>query len=269
VLTDLSDIRNRIASKKSDESILQYRRLAQYHTPASLSLEQEISADFSATCVMLYLKNLDARTLIAFDQKVRAWLDRHLSPFAYQGGTGVSLTFAHLGQRNASTMVYSLGIALAAIAMIAGLILRSVNAIWIGLVCNIFPVIMVYSVWALAGGHISIGGAIVMGMILGIVVDDTIYLLAKYANARRCGDDDPVAGSLRQVGPALIITTITLCAGLTVGLLSDFGPILTMSGLSVAIILLALITDLLVLPSLLRLVDKQRSGYATSYGHSP
>ena len=105
-----------------------------------------------------------------------------------------------------------------------------------------------------------------MGMILGVVVDDTIYLLAKYASACRRGDDDPIAQSLRQVGPALMITTITLCVGLSVGWLSNFGPILTMSTLSVGIILLALITDLLILPSLLKHVHTLRPRHAASNG---
>ena len=47
------------------------------------------------------------------------------------------------------------------------------------------------------------------------------------------------------------MTTLTLASGLSLGLSSDFGPIWSMSVLSVAIIGTALVVDLLLLPALL------------------
>ena len=234
-------------------SLMRYQRIAEDNTPAALSLQHHVSEDYSAIHAVVYLKSIDARTMIAFDTRVRAWLDRNLTPFSYQGGAGANLTFAHLGQRNAASMIYSLSIALVAIALITGLILRSVKAAWIGVVCNVVPVLTVYALWALVDGNIALGGAVVLGMILGIIVDDTIYLLARYARVDRIQNDMAIPAILNQVGPALIITTMTLSTGLMIGLLSDFAPILAMSSLSVSIILAALATDLLVLPSLLQL----------------
>lgn len=251
-IADLPRIRQ-VVGVRDPSSLMRYRRIAEDNTPAALSLQHYVSEDYSALHAAVYLKNLDARTMIAFDNRVRAWLDRHFMPFSYQGGAGANLTFAHLGQRNAASMVYSLGISLVAIALIAGLILRSVRATWIGVVCNVVPVLAAYALWALVDGNIALGGAVVLGMILGIIVDDTIYLLARYQRLNQTQSDMVVPAVLNQVGPALIITTMTLSIGLLIGLLSDFAPILSMSSLSVSIILIALATDLLVLPALLQL----------------
>lgn len=90
-----------------------------------------------------------------------------------------------------------------------------------------------------------------MGMILGIIIDDTIYFLSAYRRGPQAGADDSVRYALQRVGPALITTTVTLVAGLSMGLLSDFGPIWSMSVLSVSIIAVALVVDLLLLPALL------------------
>ena len=90
-----------------------------------------------------------------------------------------------------------------------------------------------------------------MGMILGIVLDDTIYLLTTHRRGLQRDLDDPTAYALRRVAPALVVTTITLVSGLSLGLLSDFGPIRNMSLLSVMIIAAALVVDLLLLPALL------------------
>jgi uncharacterized protein len=251
-IADLPRIRH-VVGVRDPSSLMRYRRIAEDNTPAALSLQHHVSEDYSALHAAVYLKNLDARTMIAFDNRVRAWLDRHLTPFSYQGGAGANLTFAHLGQRNASSMVYSLGISLVAIALIAGLILRSAKAAWIGVVCNVVPVLAAYALWALVDGHIALGGAVVLGMILGVIVDDTIYLLARYRRLSQAQSDMVIPAMLDQVGPALIITTMTLSIGLMIGLLSDFAPILAMSSLSVSIILIALAADLLVLPALLQL----------------
>jgi hypothetical protein len=94
-----------------------------------------------------------------------------------------------------------------------------------------------------------------MGMILGVVLDDTIYLLATYRHAVRRKMVDAIQYAIRRVGPALIVTTVTLVCGLSLGLLSDFGPIWNMSALSVMIIGVALLVDLLLLPALLMTVN--------------
>jgi predicted RND superfamily exporter protein len=54
-----------------------------------------------------------------------------------------------------------------------------------------------------------------------------------------------------RIGPALVVTTVTLVSGLSLGLLSEFGPVWKMSALSVMIIGTALVVDLLLLPALL------------------
>ena len=250
-IADLPRLR-RVAGVRDPSSLMRYRRIAEDNMPAALSLQHHVSEDYSALHAAVYLKNLDARSMIAFDNRVRAWLGRHFMPFSYQGGAGANLTFAHLGQRNAASMIYSLGIALVAISLIAGLILRSVKAAWIGIVCNAVPVLAAYALWALVDGNIALGGAVVLGMILGVIVDDTIYLLARYRRLNQTQSDMVIPAVLNQVGPALIITTMTLSIGLLIGLLSDFAPIMAMSSLSVSIILVALATDLLVLPALLQ-----------------
>ena len=164
--------------------------------------------------------------------------------------------FAYLGEQNIRSMLTALIIALLGAALVLGLTLRSHRVAWIGLVCNILPVLLVYGIWAVADGHISIGAAVVMGMIVGIVLDDTIYLLTAHRRGR--DDESPASYALRRVGPALVVTTITLVAGLSFGLLSDFGPIWNMSLLSVLIIGTALVVDLLLLPALLNATEKQQ-----------
>ena len=254
-VTDFPQVYERLEGNDPGSVLDRYREFAQFHTPAGLGAEQYVDEDFSAVRIGVYLENLDSQALTEFDQRVQNWLDTHADAVSYTGGAGASLMFAYLGQRNAKGMIYSLGIALLVIGVATGLILRSAKVALIGLVCNVTPVLIVYAAWALLDGKIALGGAVVLGMILGIIVDDTIYLLTNYVRFARMDNADPVRNALTHVGPAIIITTLALTIGLSVGLLSDFSPILSMSTLSVGVIVCALVTDLIALPALLHLTD--------------
>ena len=76
-------------------------------------------------------------------------------------------------------------------AVVMARVFRSGRIGLIAVVCNGLPVLLVYSVWAVLDGHISLGAAVVMGMILGIVVDDTVYLLTAERRAAESGSERP------------------------------------------------------------------------------
>lgn len=252
-LTDIERFQKRLGDLTDGRPLERYRRLAQNYAPTDLGIEQLVDEDFSELAVHIYLAELDANAITDFNARANEWLKAHGPPYLFRGGGGSSLVFAHLGQRNARSMLYSLGAALVVISILCALVVRSWDGAWIGLACNTFPVLLVYAAWAVANGKISLGGAVVIGMIMGIVVDDSLYLLTKYARLKRSGNKQPALGAVTAVGPALVVTSVSLCVGLSTGLLSDFEPIVSMSVLSIGIIAAALGTDLLVLPALLAL----------------
>ncbi len=234
-----------------DELLAGSARLARQAGSADEQFRREVDAQFSASRILVYLPQESARELIEFDREFKAWFKANGGGLSLLGGAGPSLSFAHLGLRNARGMLISLSVALIAIALLTGLLLRSLRVAGVALICNLIPILLVYAVWAVTNGTISLGSAVVIGMIMGILVDDSIYLLCQYARGRDAGTANPAGGAVTTVGPALVITSITLCVGLSVGLLSNFQPIATMSGLSVAVIAIALIADILLLPILL------------------
>ncbi len=213
-------------------------------------LALDISRDYAAALVSVYLEPLDSAGIAAFDQRALAWARTGLPGYRVVSG-GPPLMFAHLGQQNIQGMLTALGSALLIAALLLGLVFRSLKVAWVAMLCNLLPILLVYSLWALFNGRISLGAAVVMGMILGIVLDDTVYFLSAHQRAAAARVADPVLEAIKRVGPAMIITTLTLVGGLSLGLLSQFGPIWSMSALSVGIIAAALLVDLLLLPALL------------------
>lgn len=211
---------------------------------------QLISEHYRATKIVLSLTDLTASELIAFEKDVSTWLETNLSAYQFYGGVGSDILFAKLGEQNAKSLFLSLSLALMLIAIIIGVVLRSVKAMFIAVMCNSLPIIIVFAAWSLVGGYISLGSAMVMGMVAGIIVDDTLHLLLKYRV--RANFADSIELIYQNVCPAIVVTSITLSLAFVVGLFSDFRPIYELSLLSCFIILVAMLTDLLVLPALMQ-----------------
>ena len=236
-----------------------YKALAKIHTPVGLGIQRLVDANYQRIAIHAYTDSLDAKAQIEFDNHVTTWFETRYPQFRISSG-GTSKVFAHLGQRNALSMIKALLIALGVISFICIFVIKNIHGVWIGFFCNLFPIVVVYAVWALIDGNISIGGAVVIGMILGIVVDDTLYLLAAFRSAKADNQSEPVRQAIAKVGPAILATSVTLILGLSAGLLSDFAPIKTMSGLSMAVIFVAVVTDLMVLSIILnKLSGRERN----------
>jgi len=144
------------------------------------------------------------------------------------------------------------------ISFILIIALRSLKIGLISVLPNLIPAAMGFGLWGLLVGEVGLGLSIVMGMTLGIVVDDTVHLLSKYLRARReKGFDAPdaVRYAFTSVGRALIVTTIVLVLGFSVLALSAFQLNSGMGLLTAIVIMMALIADFFFLPPLLIKLD--------------
>ena len=93
---------------------------------------------------------------------------------------------------------------------------------------------------------------------MGIAVDDTIHFLANYQLFKKNGDNtrEAIAKVFTNTVPALVTTTVVLVAAFGCFVFATFIPNQHF-GIFVAFILtVALVTDLLLLPALLMIVDR-------------
>ena len=208
--------------------------------------------------LQILLPKLDSQTLLASEQSINQWFNQanvHQDSSLALGltldlnldrVTSPDLTFATLVENNAKNMFFSLVFALFAISIIIGLVEKSVKIAMIACLCNSLPIALVYGLWSLIGGDITLGSALVMGMIMGIIVDDSLHLIHK----RRVANS--ISALLSLAGPAIVTSSIMILLGLSVGLVANFKPISDLSTLVLLSIVAALIADLLLLPLLLK-----------------
>jgi len=175
-------------------------------------------------------------------------------------GASTPIMFAHITERNIKSMIGGVVGALFLISLIILLSIRSVKLGLISLIPNLVPTAMGFGLWAVFDGQVGLGLSVVMGVTLGIVVDDTVHFMTKYVRAKRelnLNSEQAVNYAFHTVGVALTATTIVLCAGFLVLTLSPFAINAQMGLMSAITIALALIVDFLFLPPLLLKLEKK------------
>ncbi len=245
--------------KLPDDSALaaQYLLLYEMSLPYGLDLNNQITIDKSATRLTVTVKNLSTNEFLALEQRAQQWLQQH-APEMQAEGSGATMMFSHIGARNIRSMLTGTSIALVLISFILVFALRSVKIGVLSLVPNLVPIGMAFGLWGLAVAEVGLALSVVIGMALGIVVDDTVHFLSKYLRARRehqASSEEAVLYAFTTVGMALVITSVVLIAGFLVLTLSAF-LLNSQMGLATALaIAFALMADFLLLPTLLMKVD--------------
>lgn len=229
--------------------------------PFGLDLTDRINLDKSATLLRVSLSNITSNEMIALDQAAQDWLREHnLSPDA--SGTGQSMMFARIGIRNIQSMLIGTVLALVLISVCMIVITRSFKFGLISLLPNLAPAAIGFGLWGLFVGQVGLAISVVVGMTLGIVVDDSIHYILKYLKYRREEGHSPEKANrltIQHVGRAMVTTTIALVGGFGILAFSGFELNKGMGILSAVVIALALVFDLIVLPALLQVIDRDKS----------
>ena len=245
----------------------QYLLLYEMSLPYGLDLNNQIDVDKSATRMMVSIEDTTTREQREIEQRGREWLEANAPEYMVTHGSGLTMMWAYLSQRNINSMLLASFGALVLISFILIFALRSVKHGLISLAPNLAPAIMAFGLWGLLVGQVGLGLSVIASMTLGIVVDDTVHFLSKYLHARRELDMSAAAAvrhSFNTVGTAMWVTTVALVAGFLVLVFSGFKMNAEMGLVSAITISLALAMDFLFLPTLLIGIDarKERQQHA-------
>jgi predicted RND superfamily exporter protein len=244
---------------EQQDAAAQYLLMYEMSLPFGLDLNNQLDLDKQATKVAVALKNMGSTQMLAFEQKGRSWMAEHYPQYSMEAAS-TALMFAHIGERNMSSMIKSLPLAMLIISVLLVFSLRSWRLGAISLIPNLVPAILGFGLWKLWSGEINLGLSVVASMSLGIIVDDTVHFLSKYKNARDEGRDteQAIRYAFHSVGHAWFITTVVLVCGFSVLVLSNFRLNSDMGLLTGIIIVVALIIDFLFLPAFLLKFDRRK-----------
>jgi predicted RND superfamily exporter protein len=174
--------------------------------------------------------------------------------------TGKALVFLKGTKFLINNLVVSLSLAILLIAVFMAFMFRSLRMILISLIPNIFPLLITAGLMGYLGVPIKPSTILVFSIAFGISVDDTIHFLAKYRQeliANNWRIKESVYGALRETGVSMFYTSIVLFFGFLVFTVSSFGGTIALGGLVSITLLFAMVSNLILLPSLLLSLEKR------------
>ena len=173
--------------------------------------------------------------------------------------TGKALVFQKGTKYLVKNLAISLSLAIILISLFMAYMFRSARMIAVSLVPNILPLLITAGVMGYIGVPIKPSTILVFSIAFGISVDDTIHFLAKYRQelqANRWKIKPSVYGALKETGISMFYTSIVLFFGFSVFTISNFGGTVALGALVSATLLFAMLSNLLLLPSLLLSLER-------------
>ncbi len=189
------------------------------------------------------------------DENFKEWLTKAVEKdyldFLF---TGTSVVAAEGTQYLVKNLLTSLIIAIFIIALLMALLFQSWRMVLISLIPNFIPLIVTAGIMGFFSIPIKPSTILVFSIAFGISVDDTIHFLAKYRQELKIREYDIkscVLNALRETGLSMFYTSIVLFFGFSMFSLSQFGGTQALGLLVSLTLLVAMLTNLAVLPSLL------------------
>ncbi len=173
--------------------------------------------------------------------------------------TGKALVFQKGTHYLVNNLILSLSLAIFLIALFMAWMFRSFKMILISLIPNLLPLIITAGVMGFVGVPIKPSTILVFSIAFGISVDDTIHFLAKYRQeliAHNWKIKKSVYAALRESTVSMFYTSIVLFFGFSVFTISSFGGTVALGALVSITLLFAMLSNLLLLPTLLLSLER-------------
>jgi predicted RND superfamily exporter protein len=130
---------------------------------------------------------------------------------------------------------------------------RGISAGLLAMVPNIFPTFLMFGALGWFDRAVDIGSVMTASVALGIAVDGTFHYLASFRSELAMGHSSlrSVANAYQHCGNALLQTTLVCALGMVIYCFSSFLPARYFTYTFIALLILATVGDLILLPALL------------------
>lgn len=210
--------------------------------------------------VTVYMKDVKTDEMEQIQSKLQTQIDNIFPKDRFDVYlTGKALLFLKGTKYLVQNLLLSLGLAILLIALFMAYLFRSTKMILISLVPNLLPLIITGGLMGFLGIPIKPSTILIFSIAFGISVDDTIHFLAKYRQeliASRWAIKKSVYNALTETGVSMFYTSVVLFFGFSVFIISSYGGTKALGGLVSLTLLFAMLSNLILLPSLLLTLER-------------
>ena len=152
---------------------------------------------------------------------------------------------------------FSIGTTLLLVFLLISAVFKTFRAGVLIILGNAVPIITLFGLMGLLNIPLNVVTAIIATITFGIVVDDTIHLMMRYRYEHNnlFSKKRAILNSIEGEGRAVLLTTISLMIGYLTLATSQFIPVIEFALLSIFTIFIAVLSDLFVVPALLRRIE--------------
>lgn len=211
--------------------------------------------------VTAQMADIGTKEMQRINDDIRPKIDSIFNPEKYTVYlTGNSLVFLKGTNYLIKNLILSLALAIFIISILMSFLFMSFRMVFVSILPNFIPLLVTAGLMGYFGITIKPSTILVFSIAFGISVDDTIHYLAKYRQEiklRRWDLKGSVLTSLRESGMSMAYTSIILFFGFGIFSVSNFGGTVALGVLVSITLIVAMLSNLIILPSLLLSVEKQ------------
>ncbi|MGY5351446.1 efflux RND transporter permease subunit [Wenyingzhuangia sp. IMCC45533] len=213
--------------------------------------------------VTTFMKDIGTERMEQIQHRLQLIIDKNFPSKKYAVSmTGKALVFVKGTNYLINNLTISLSLAIILISLFIGSLFKDYKMILISLVPNLFPLLLTAGIMGFLGIPLKPSTILVFSIAFGISVDDTIHFLAKYRQELKSSGGqikNSVYKALKETGISMFYTSIVLFFGFLVFIISSFGGTKALGGLVSITLLFAMLSNLIILPSLLLTFEKKMS----------
>ena len=194
---------------------------------------------------------------------IKPRIDSILNPERYTVDvTGTSIIYVKGTNYLVENLRDSLLIAVALIALLMWVLFRGLKMILISLIPNIIPLIITAGIMGFTGIPLKPSTILIYSIAFGIASDQTIYFLTRYRHEMKVTNHSIsklVSDTIADTGISMIYVALILFFGFGIFVASTFGGTVALGILLSITLLVALISNLTLLPALLLSMERGMS----------
>lgn len=167
--------------------------------------------------------------------------------------TGVAVLFSNMLEVLLESQLSTILVVIFATFVMFSILLRSIPLAIIGVIPNLLAAFLILALMGYLNIPLDIMTITIAAIVIGIGVDDAIHYMHRFKDEIAEGKStiDAVRATHDSIGKALYFTTLTVVIGFSVLLFSRFMPTVYFGALAALAMLLALTSNLTILPALL------------------
>lgn len=228
----------------------------------SKQLNSFLNADRSITRVSFQMADIGSERIKELMTKIRPKVDSIFNPNEYKVSlTGHSLVFLKSNDYLLGNLYESLLIAIVLIAIVGMVLFRSIPIILLSKLPCLIPLALTAGIMGFFDIYFKPTTILIFSITFGIASDGTVYFLTRYRQEiyqRGRSASEAITEAIFGTGLSMIYTAAILFCGFAIFAASSFGGTAAMGVMVSITLLVAMCTNLILLPALLLSIAKRQ-----------